>query len=103
MPRRTADQMIAVDEDDRFAAEVLAVVDSLERRQVVGLLGETHALRGYSDASERQRRGIEGSLVVASASGAVAGSQLMRRQVAHEVETGLIVGNRPAEGNKRGR
>jgi len=46
----------AISAFDRFEAEALAVVDSLEHRQVVGQLSEAHALRRYSDASERQRR-----------------------------------------------
>jgi CIC family chloride channel protein len=44
---------------DRYEAEALAVVDSFGRRQVVDLL-EAHALRRYSDASERQRRELLG-------------------------------------------
>ena len=36
------------------------VGDSLERRQVTGQLSEAHALRRYSDASERQRRELLG-------------------------------------------
>jgi CIC family chloride channel protein len=44
----------------RYEAEALAVVDSVERRQVSGLLSEAHALRRYSDASERQRRELLG-------------------------------------------
>jgi CIC family chloride channel protein len=47
---------------DRYEAEALAVVDSLERRQVTGLLSEAHALRRYSDASERQRRELLGEI-----------------------------------------
>ena len=47
---------------DRFEAEALVVVDSGERRQVIGLLSEAHALRRYSDASERQRRELLGEL-----------------------------------------
>jgi CIC family chloride channel protein len=47
---------------DRFEAEALPVVDSGERRQVVGLLTEAHALRRYSDASERQRRELLGEI-----------------------------------------
>jgi CIC family chloride channel protein len=38
----------------------LPVVDTLERRQVIGLLSEAHALRRYSDASERRRRELLG-------------------------------------------
>jgi CIC family chloride channel protein len=47
---------------DRYEAEALAVVDSLERRQVIGQLSEAHALRRYSDASERQRRMLLGEI-----------------------------------------
>jgi CIC family chloride channel protein len=54
----TAQEAIAA--FDRYEAEALAVVDSLERRQVTGLLSEAHALRRYSDASERQRRELLG-------------------------------------------
>jgi CIC family chloride channel protein len=54
----TAQEAIAA--FDRFEAEVLAVVDTAERREVIGLLSEAHALRRYSDASERQRRELLG-------------------------------------------
>jgi chloride channel protein, CIC family len=54
LPQMTAQEAISA--FDRFETEALAVVDSLERRQVIGLLSEAHALRRYSDASERQRR-----------------------------------------------
>jgi len=47
---------------DRFESEALAVVDSVERRQVIGLLSEAHALRRYSEASERQRRELLGEI-----------------------------------------
>jgi CIC family chloride channel protein len=60
LPQLTAQEAIAA--FDRFEAEALAVVDSGERRQVVGLLSEAHALRRYSDASERQRRELLGEL-----------------------------------------
>jgi CIC family chloride channel protein len=60
LPQMTAQEAIAT--FDRFEAEALAVVDSLERREVVGLLSETHALRRYADASERQRRDLLGKL-----------------------------------------
>jgi len=58
LPQMTAQEAIAA--FDRYEAEALAVVDSLERRQVTGLLTEAHALRRYSDASERQRRDLLG-------------------------------------------
>ena len=60
LPQMTAQEAIAA--FDRFEAEALAVVDSGERRQVSGLLSEAHALRRYSDASERQRRELLGEL-----------------------------------------
>lgn len=47
---------------EKFEAEALPVVDSLERAQVVGMLSEAHALRRFSDASERQRRALTGEL-----------------------------------------
>ena len=58
LPQLTAREAIAA--FDRFEAEALAVVDSAERRQVIGLLSEAHALRRYSDASERQQRELLG-------------------------------------------
>ena len=60
LPQLTAQEAIAA--FDRFEAEALAVVDSAERRQVIGLLSEAHALRRYSDASERQRRELLGEI-----------------------------------------
>jgi CIC family chloride channel protein len=56
----TAQEAIAAFES--YEAEALAVVDTAERRQVIGLLSESHALRRYSDASERQRRELLGEL-----------------------------------------
>jgi chloride channel protein, CIC family len=58
LPQMIAQEAIAV--FDRYEAEALAVVDTVERRQVSGLLTEAHALRRYSDASERQRRELMG-------------------------------------------
>ena len=60
VPQNTAHEAIAA--FDRFEAEALAVVDSTERRQVIGLLSEAHTLRRYSDASERQRRELLGEI-----------------------------------------
>ena len=60
LSQMTAQEAIAAFE--RYEAEALAVVDTLERRQVTGLLSEAHALRRYSDASERQRRELLGEL-----------------------------------------
>lgn len=45
---------------DRAEAEVLAVIDALESRKVIGLLTETYALRRYSEESERRRREVVG-------------------------------------------
>jgi len=45
---------------DKAEAEALAVIDSETNRRVVGLLTEAHALRRYSEESERQRRAILG-------------------------------------------
>ena len=58
LPQMTVQE--AVSAFDRFEAEALPVVDTLERRQVIGQLSEAHALRRYSDASERQRRELVG-------------------------------------------
>jgi CIC family chloride channel protein len=60
LPQMTAQEAISA--FDRFEAEALAVVDTFERRQVIGLLSEAHALRRYSNASERQRRELLGEL-----------------------------------------
>ena len=60
LPQMTAQEAIAAFE--RFEAEALAVVDSAEHRQVIGLLSEAHALRRYSNASERQRRELLGEI-----------------------------------------
>ncbi|MFA6265720.1 MAG: chloride channel protein [Pseudolabrys sp.] len=47
---------------EKFEAEALPVVDTIERGQVVGMLTEAHALRRFADASERQRRALIGEL-----------------------------------------
>jgi chloride channel protein, CIC family len=60
LPQMTVQEAISA--FDRFEAEALVVVDTMERRQVVGLLSEAHALRRYSDASERQRRELLGEI-----------------------------------------
>ncbi len=60
LPQMTAQEAIAA--FDRYEAEALPVVDALEPRQVIGMLSEAHALRRYSDASERQRRALLGEL-----------------------------------------
>jgi CIC family chloride channel protein len=58
LPQMTVQDAISA--FDRFEAEALPVLDSAERRQVIGQLSEAHALRRYSDASERQRRELLG-------------------------------------------
>jgi len=58
LPQMTAQEAISA--FDRFEAEALPVVNSLERRQVIGQLSEAHTLRRYSDASERRRRELVG-------------------------------------------
>ena len=50
----------AVEAFDRTEAEALAVGDSGERRQVIGLLTEAHALRRYAEALELRRRDLLG-------------------------------------------
>ena len=60
LPQMTAQEAIAA--FDRFEAEALAVVDSRRAPAAIGLLTEAHALRRYSDASERQRRELLGEL-----------------------------------------
>lgn len=50
----------AVSAYDRAEAEALAVIDSETSRRVVGILTEAHALRRYSEESERQRREVLG-------------------------------------------
>jgi len=58
VPQMTVQEAISA--FDRYESEALAVVDTPERRQVIGQLSEAHALRRYSDASERQRRVVLG-------------------------------------------
>lgn len=60
LPQQTAQEAIAA--FGKFEAETMAVVDSTERRQVVGLLSEAHTLRRFADASERQRRELLGEI-----------------------------------------
>ncbi|HEY5410369.1 MAG TPA: chloride channel protein, partial [Caulobacteraceae bacterium] len=45
---------------DRVEAETLAVVDSLEGRQVVGLLNETFAIRRYAEELDKSRSELIG-------------------------------------------
>jgi CIC family chloride channel protein len=60
LPEMTVREAIAAFE--RFEAEALAVVDGAEHRHVIGLLSEAHALRRYSDASERRRGELLGEV-----------------------------------------
>jgi CIC family chloride channel protein len=47
---------------DSAEAESLAVVDPADQNRVIGVLTEAHALRRYSEESERQRRDLLGGL-----------------------------------------
>jgi CIC family chloride channel protein len=58
LPTMTVKEAVAT--FDKAEAEVLAVVQSLERRQVVGLLSESYALRRYADELELRRRELIG-------------------------------------------
>jgi chloride channel protein, CIC family len=60
LPQMTAQE--AIRSFERWEAEALAVVDSAEHRQVIGLLSEAHTLRRFADASERQRRELLGEV-----------------------------------------
>jgi CIC family chloride channel protein len=50
----------AVEVFDKAEAEALAVIDSWEDRQVIGLLTEAHALRRYSEELELRRKDLTG-------------------------------------------
>jgi CIC family chloride channel protein len=45
---------------DKAEAEALAVIESRESRNVIGLLTESHALRRYSEELELRRRELTG-------------------------------------------
>jgi CIC family chloride channel protein len=45
---------------DRAEAEALAVIQAPERRRVIGLLSEAHALRRYAEELELRRRELIG-------------------------------------------
>lgn len=47
---------------DVAEAEVLAVIDSLASRRVLGILSETYALRRYSSELDRRRREFMGEV-----------------------------------------
>lgn len=58
LPTMTAKEAITI--FDKAEAEALAVVQSLDRRRVVGLLSESHALRRYAEELELRRRELIG-------------------------------------------
>jgi CIC family chloride channel protein len=58
LPTMTAKEAIAV--CDKAEAEVLAVVQSSDRRRVIGLLSESHALRRYAEELELRRKELIG-------------------------------------------
>ncbi len=45
---------------DRAEAEALAVIEALDKREVIGLLTESHALRRYADELEQRRQDLLG-------------------------------------------
>jgi CIC family chloride channel protein len=47
---------------DRAEAESLAVLDTLERGRVIGVLTEAHVLRRYAEESEKRRRDVLGEV-----------------------------------------
>jgi CIC family chloride channel protein len=50
----------AVHAFDKAEAEALAVIETREGRNVIGLLTESHALRRYSEELELRRRELTG-------------------------------------------
>jgi CIC family chloride channel protein len=54
----TVNEAVAV--FDKVEAEALAVVQSPERRRVIGLLSEAHALRRYAEELELRRKELIG-------------------------------------------
>jgi CIC family chloride channel protein len=58
LPAMTVKEAVAA--FDTAEAEALAVVEARDRRNVVGLLTEAHALRRYSDELELRRRELTG-------------------------------------------
>jgi CIC family chloride channel protein len=60
VPEMNVQQAVAAFEGAE--AESLAVVDTLDRRRVIGVLTEAHALRRYSEESEKRRRAAAGEL-----------------------------------------
>ena len=78
-----------------------------ERRQVIGLLSEAHALRRYSDASERQRLGNCSANDVALPIARRARDQFVVVQCRSRSQSDgtcrFVFGNRPGHGSKPGR
>jgi CIC family chloride channel protein len=60
VPEMNVQQAVAA--FDGAEAESLAVVDTLDRRRVIGTLTEAHALRRYSEESEKRRRAAVGEI-----------------------------------------
>jgi CIC family chloride channel protein len=58
LPQMNVKDAIALFE--RAESDALVVVDDVERRNVIGLLTEQHALRRYSEELERRRRELSG-------------------------------------------
>jgi CIC family chloride channel protein len=58
LPTMTVKEAVAA--FDKAEAEALAVVQSPERRRVIGLLSESHALRRYAEELELRRRELIG-------------------------------------------
>src|ERR1043165_3795079 len=58
LPGMTVKEAVAL--FDRAEAEALAVVEARDKRNVIGLLTESHALRRYSDELELRRRELTG-------------------------------------------
>ena len=58
LPTMTVNEAVAI--FDKVEAEALAVVQSPERRRVIGLLSEAHALRRYAEELELRRKELIG-------------------------------------------
>jgi CIC family chloride channel protein len=58
LPQMNVKEAIALFE--KAESDALVVVDDLERRNVIGLLTEQHALRRYSEELDRSRRELSG-------------------------------------------
>jgi len=58
LPQMTIKEAVTLFE--KAETDALAVVDTPERRHVIGLLTEQHALRRYNEELDRQRRELSG-------------------------------------------